>query len=121
MAVHTIRDLLNREYGVAVVPRFNRELTALVVGAFQLVMRQDPSRIGFAIVNDGSFDVGIAPTGQPPGQKSFIIPANGGTLVGDWKEDGELVSQRWEGFANGGTSTILVVEILIEKPLETST
>ncbi len=114
----TIRDLLNREYGAAIAPRFNREVSSVPNGIFALVLRQDPSRIGFTIVNDGTFDVGMAPVGQPGGQKSFIVAANGGTLTGEWKEDGELVSREWQGFGNGGVGLILVVETLIEKPPE---
>ncbi len=43
-------------------------------------------------------------------------------LPGDWREDGELISQEWRGFANGGASSCLILETLIEKPLpETKT
>ena len=120
MAVQTIRDLLNQLYGVAIAPRFQRD--ADIIGtAVQLVLRQDPSRIAFIIVNVGSFDVGIIPRGQPTGQKSFIVAANGGTLSGQWDEDGEVVSQEWRGFANGGASSCLIMETLIAKYLEGST
>ncbi len=121
MAVESIRDLLNAYYGVVISPRFQRN--ADVVGTVvQLILKQDPSRIAFTIVNVGAFDVGIVPTGQPTGQKSFTVAANGGVLSGDWREDGELISQEWRGFANGGASSCLILETLIEKPLpETKT
>jgi len=116
----TIRDLLNKRFGVPFTPAFQRD--ADVIGtAVQLVLKQDPSRIAFTIVNVGSFDVGIIPRGQPTGQKSFIVAANGGVLTAQWDEDGEVVSQEWRGFANGGSSSCLIMETLIQKYLEGST
>jgi len=116
----TIRDLLNARFGVPFTPAFQRN--ADIIGtATQLVLKQDPSRIAFTIVNTGFFDVGIIPRGQPTGQKSFIVAANGGVLSGQWDEDGELVSQEWRGFANGGASSCLILETLIEKYLAGST
>jgi len=116
MAIETIRDLLNAYYGVAIVQRFQRDAD-LIGTSVQRILKQDPSRIAFSLVNTGTFDIGLRPVGQPTAQKSFIIAANGGTLTGDWREDGELISQEWTGLAAGGTGSLLIVEILIEKPL----
>jgi len=116
----TIRDLLNVRFGVPFTPAFQR--SADVIGtAVQLVLKQDPSRIAFTIVNVGANDVGIIPRGQPTGQKSFIVAANGGVLSGQWDEDGEVISQEWRGFANGAPSSCLIMETLIEKYLPGST
>src|SRR5882672_11267255 len=116
MGIETIRDLVQREYGVVIAPRFQRN--ADVIGpTVQLVLKQDPSRIAFTIVNVGTFDLGIRPSGQPTGIKSFIVGANGGVLSGDWREDGELISQEWTGCGNGGTTSAPIIETLIEKPL----
>ncbi|HKC82550.1 MAG TPA: hypothetical protein VKD46_00980 [bacterium] len=116
MSIQTIRDLLNQQYGVVIAPRFQRD--ADIIGTVvQLVLRQDPSRIAFIIVNTGTFDVGIIPVGQPTGQKSFIVAANGGTLSGTWRDDGELINREWRGFANGGASSCLILETVIEHPL----
>ncbi len=117
MAIETIRDLLNAYYGVAIAPRFQRD--ADIVGtSVQRILKQDPSRIAFTIVNTGAFDVAIRPAGQPTAQKSFLVAANGGVLSGDWREDGELLSQEWSGLAVGGASSCLIIETLIEKPRE---
>jgi hypothetical protein len=116
MAVETIRDLLNAYYGVVIAPRFQRNAD-IVGGSIQLLLKQDPSRIAFTIVNVSVTDVGVIPTGQPTAQKSFIVAANGGVLSGDWREDGELISQEWRAFAVAPPASLLILETLIEKPL----
>jgi len=116
----TIRDLLNARFGVPFTPRFNRE-TQSVGGGFTLVLRQDPARIAFTIVNVSTSDVGISPAGQPVSQKSFILAANGGVLTAQWDEDGEIVSQEWRGFAIVPPATLMILETVIEKYLAGST
>ena len=114
MPSETVRDLLDALYGVVITPRFQRESNTaqLVPGR---ILKQDPSRIAFIIVNVGANDVGLTPLGQPAPVRSFILAANGGTFSAEWREDGEIVSQEWNAFAVGAPSAVLVVETLIER------
>jgi len=114
MPSKTIRDLLEALYQVAITPRFQRELNTVQV-ASGIILRQDPSRIAFTIVNVGANDVNLVPSGQPAPTRGFICAANGGTVSAEWKEDGELINREWTAFAVGSASPVLVLETLIER------
>ncbi len=116
MAIETIRDLLNAYYGVIISPRFQRNAD-IIGGVVQVLLKQDPSRIAFSVVNASPSDVSVIPTGQPTAQKGFTLGANGGVVSGDWREDGELVSQEWRAVAIAPPASVLILETLIEKPL----
>jgi len=117
MAVETIRDLEQTQYGVVLAPRF--QTPGLTVQVTQAVLvKQDPSRIALFVSNVGPADVFLIPQGQPPPQRGVLCAANGGTVAADWREDGELVSSEWQAFAVGSPSPVLIVETILQKQLE---
>ncbi len=117
---HTIRDLLNKRFGVPFYPAFNRELVNVPLGLTR-ILRQDPSRIAFIMVNDGANDVALYPLAQGAPIRSFVPAANGGVVSGSWEEDGELISTEWAALGAATPTPVLVLETLIQKYLEGST
>ena len=88
----------------------------MFAAASSVVLPQDPSRIGFIIVNHGGFDIFITPTGTATVNNGVRVPSGGGSATAIWDEDGEVVAWEWQAIANGGNSAVFKIETLIAGP-----
>jgi len=117
VASHTVRDLIARLRGTAQTPRINRDATqATAVSA--VILKNDPSRIFWLVVNLGTFDVFLAPDGSASATRGVRLAASGGAATAQWDEDGEVVAHEWQAAGNGGTSALFILENLIEGPTQ---
>lgn len=109
----TVRDLLRARLGTATNAVRNRAASSVGTTAADL-LRNDPSRVSFQLVNLGAFTVFVTPLGEPSSTNGLRVEANGGALFVEWETDGEVVAWAWRGIAVGGTSALLILENLID-------
>jgi len=109
----TIRDLLRNRLGVPTTPVHSGFL--LLGTGQQTVLKGDPSRVSFIMVNTGAFPAFVLPAGGNPltGTNGIRIEANGGALVTKWEDDGEMVAYEWFGFSVGGIALLVIVSNVI--------
>jgi hypothetical protein len=113
VAAGSIRDLLVAQRGVITTPRINRDAIQ-AAAADSVVMRQDPSRVAWLVVNLGTFDVFLAPLAAASPTRGVRLSANGGFASAQWDEDGEVVAHEWHAVGNGGASALYIQEAVIE-------
>ncbi len=110
----TIRDLIVARLGVPVAPVFNRLGSVALVTPVLPFMRQDPTRVAFVITNTSAFDFNIGPTrAGVTSVQGIKVTAFGGTAVGVWDEDGEVIAEEWSIAGIGGVGSYYLFEYLI--------
>ncbi len=115
MPARTIRDLIEALRGTAQTPRINRDATQATATS-AIILKNDPSRVFFLVVNLGAFDVFLAPLGAASATRGVRLSASGGAATAQWDEDGEVTANEWHALGNGGTSALFILESLIEGP-----
>lgn len=113
----TVADLLRDRLGVRTSPLVNRSLSSVGVTAVQLV-RQDPNRPSFLVVNLSVNDLYCGPFRDPASTKGIRLGPNGGNVHVWWEEDGELVAWEWFVVATAAASSLLVIENLVQPGAE---
>ncbi len=115
MPSRTIRDLLTARLGVPTTPQTNRSTSSVGTTVGQL-LRNDPGRVAFLIVNLGGFNIFAVPqdAGAPSATKGILIQPNGGALVAKWDDDGEVTAWEWLAIAIGGASAVYTQEAVID-------
>jgi len=96
------------------VPAIRQDVT-ITPAAPQQLLKQDPARVAFLIVNVSTSVVTIEPNPSfPTGQGPRIDP-NGGSLFVTWEEDGESVAYEWFAVSIGAPVHLWVYEVLIDQ------
>lgn len=109
----SLHELIDKEFGVRTRSAPNREATVMTTTS-QLVLRNDSSRLAALIINLGGVAVFIRPSGRPSATVGIRISPNGGFFSVLWNEDFALVGEEWNGVSATVTSTLFVLETLIE-------
>jgi len=108
-----VRDLLLRRLGVPVTMRRSPQATS-VSNTSTEVARGNPARVGLQLINSGTFVVNVFPLRALVAPFGFRLEPNGGALLLNWEQDGEIVAWPWAGIAVGGVSDVLAVEEIID-------
>lgn len=108
------RGLLQRRIGAALSSSVNRVVSS-VGAAVVTVLKQDPSRVQFLFVNLGANTIFLAPLGTPSANNGILVAPNGGSVVLNWEEDGEVVGWEWQAVAPVGNSAIMCLETILER------
>lgn len=74
------------------------------------VVNNSPDRVGLVIINLGANDVYIAMNAGVSNTNGLKLPANGGSVSMNVRDDFVIPSRQWFGIANGGASTIYCLE-----------
>jgi len=74
-----------------------------------LVLRNNPDRFQFLIVNLSTYDVYASFTKEVSASRGILIPSGGGYLIMHAREDGEAVTYEIWCIAIGGSAPIYVV------------
>lgn len=107
--VGAVEALIEREVG----GRFTvRESTVTVTAASTQIMRADPERTAWAIVNTGAVLATIGFGASEPATDTIPLTANGGGMSATVREDFTLPTFPVFGIVLVGTTTIRVVEIM---------
>jgi len=76
-----------------------------------LILRNNPDRIFWLIVNLSTYDGYAGWDTQVSSSRGLLIPANGGYASASIEEDGELVIHEVRAINIGGSGTWMIVEI----------
>jgi len=106
MAISTY-DLIAKELKAETAHEVNPLVSSVGTTVTQ-ILREDPSRLMYVIVNLGAYDMFIAYDRQVSSTRGIKVAAGGGTFISWWKEDGRLVCLPVFGVAPGGTTAIFV-------------
>ncbi len=113
MPSRTVRDLLVALRGVTYTPRSNPVVVAGLTDT--IVLKNNPARIAWLIVNFGPIDCFLLPLTAPVSGSGVRLAANGGAVSAEWTEDGELVAYEWHSVCVINTiTTLTVIEEVIE-------
>jgi len=110
----TTRDLLRLRLGV---PTSGRPSLAAATTSGIQVIRQDPARVSFILVNTGGNAAFVGPDlpTRPTGLDGIRIDPFGGALLVEWETDGEMVGWAWRGVSIGGPTTFYLLENVIDQ------
>ncbi len=114
MATKTLGDLVQDFLGVKTFHRDN-PVTATVGLASQTLLRQNPNRVAFLVVNLSPNNVHIGPFGDVSSSKGILASPSGGNIVAHYREDFDIVGLEWFGIANVAGSAVLVIEWLTQR------
>jgi hypothetical protein len=105
----TINDLLEIELGAPTRPVINPVLSQVGTAELQ-VLRNNPNRIQFILVNLSANAMFILPQPGVSSSNGIRIPPSGGSGSFWWKEDAAVVSWDWYVVASASSSNLLVIE-----------
>lgn len=106
----TLTQLLEDFLQVKAYPKVNPE-TDTVGTTPVTILRNNPNRVAWVIVNLSLNDVFILPAEDPSATKGIRLGPSGGSASANWLEDMELVAWEWKAVASGAGSAILVLEV----------
>jgi hypothetical protein len=108
----SVRELLDAKYGVPLTTEENNEVSSVGVAAVRLV-RQNPKRVGFLVVNLSLNNMYIRPARAASSSAGVRLDANGGNASVWFEQDGEVTGWEWFVVADGAASPVLVLETII--------
>ena len=108
-----LHDLISERFGVRVREREQGDDPALDTND-TIVLRADSTRLSFIVVNTGAEDALMRFKGVPSAAVNIPIAKNGGTMTMIFDEDFVLVGQELHGLVAANTTTLHIVEMLID-------
>lgn len=76
------------------------------------ILKNNPNRVGWIIINEGTYDVKVSPTNYLSAYTGWLLPANGGVISMNWKDDGEGVSQELYAVTVASVSALRIREVI---------
>ena len=87
-----------------------------VIGTSVLqILRNNPDRLGFSVVNLSANTVFIGPFPDVSSTKGFFLAANGGSISLSPETDFSVIAYEWSAIADAVSSQIFVQEEIAEK------
>lgn len=71
---------------------FAQEQVIALTGNLDTVLPNNPNRVQWIMINEGTFDVRISNDPTITNTSGWLLPANGGVILMDYKNDGEGVA-----------------------------
>jgi len=109
----TLHDIISERFGVRTRERFDTPDVSLNTND-TIVLRADSGRVAYIIVNTGATQALVRYNNAPTSTVFMPIAPNGGTMVSKVDDDFHLVGRELHGLVSAGTTTLHVVEVLIE-------
>lgn len=107
----TLHQLLTSQYGLKTSENINPLVDSVAV-AVTKICSFNPNRMGLVIVNTGSANIYVSPSGTVAVGKGTLLTSGGGSMSFVWDEDFELVAHDFYSIADGAPSTIYLMEIV---------
>lgn len=98
-----VEDLIAKEFGGRVAVE---ESTLTVIATVGEILRNDPERLGWLLVNTGAVDLEVAWSRPATGADSIPVQAGGGSLSINVREDFVLPTHSLLGRVAAGTTTV---------------
>lgn len=109
----TIHDLIGDQLGVRVSPReFPDALDA--DSTVKVLVRRNPARVALVVINLSANTVVIAPDTDVSLTRGIQVPANGGSVTLNLRDDLLLPALEWSVIASADNSAIYVLALEIE-------
>ena len=109
----TLDELIARELGVKINPVIDPEVTQVEV-ADTIVLRNNPDRLGFLLVNLGANPIFLRPGSVVTSTTGVRIAHTGGQMFVWWREDLQITGWDWHGIATGGVSAIVLLDYIAD-------
>ena len=109
-----IYDLLEQQYGVRVAPVFGGNVAQLTAND-AIIMRQDPTIVGFNFINTGAATVALNPMAVASAAVGIQINPNGLFSV-NWRDDGVLPALEWHAVSPGGNQNYTLIRLQVVQP-----
>ena len=113
MAHDTLADQIRKLLGADTSTQINRVVSQIGVAAIP-ILRQQPNRLAFVIINLGTDQIFVGPFNNPSSTRGIQLGASGGNLTAVYFEDFELVGREWFGIANLAATDVLIMELITE-------
>ncbi len=104
-------EFVNKRYGRKTQRFFNPE-TASIATTVTRVLKNNPDRIEWLIINLSTNDAFLAWDNQVSSTRGVKLAAGGGSVTLNVEEDGELVADEVLGIASVGAASIFTVEVV---------
>ena len=108
-----LADVVEAKFGFNIRAEFPPKPFTLSTTA-ELILRANPDRIAWTIVNLGTVAVYLAHEEVVSTTNGYYLAANGGSLGMVWDEDGELVGFPIWAIASSITPTIFVMVVMAQ-------
>lgn len=112
MANASILDLIAQEVGQPVQAAAPTSFTSVGTSSTQL-MKQNPQRVSWVLVNLSANDMYIAPNEVVSSTTGILVSKSGGQASSMWKEDLVLPSLEWSIIATGSSSNYMLLEVVL--------
>ena len=109
----SLHSIITERFGVKTRQAENRETVAMTTTS-ALILRSDSGRLAALIINLGANEVFIRPNGVPSSTVGILVGPNGGSFSMVVEEDFNLVGLEFQGITPAGTSTLYILETVIE-------
>jgi len=106
-------ELITRELGVRVDPQLDPLVTQIETTNTQF-LRNNPDRLGFLLVNLGSYPIFIRPGSDATATNGMRLDPTGGNVFFWWREDLQIVGWNWNSIATTGASAIFVLDLIAD-------
>lgn len=108
-----LSEFVKKQFGVNTVTHIN-PITDTVQTTATKILNNNPDRLAVVIINLGSNPVYVSVKPDVSTSKGIRLATNGGGLILNAKDDLELVGYEFWAIADGGSSTIFVMEVEAE-------
>ena len=78
----------------------------------QTLIRNNPNRVYWVMVNEGANDVRVSFDPSITSASGFLLAASGGVIIGDWENEGETVGYETFGLAVGAAVNVRIREVI---------
>ena len=107
----SLDDIITQEFGTATRSEVDPETNEVGTSIVQ-ILKNDPSRISFSVVNLSGNDVYVAPFPDVGTSKGIRLGPNGGGLSSRFRQDFHMVGYDWYAIASGASSAILTIAVV---------
>lgn len=107
-----LADLLMERFKVKTRAVQNPKALTAATDTAQLVLGNNPNRLGFLVINLGTKPVFLALTNDVSATKGILLDASGGNFGCIWDEDFDMTAWAWWARCVGDTSAIFALEIV---------
>ena len=107
----SIRDLIAAELGVATLRIGDNPLNVDVDIADKIILKADPMRYAFVLVNVGGNNIFLTPRRAVVGTAGILVGASGGLISFSWRDDLILPAVEWHAVAAGNNTAIEIYTV----------
>jgi hypothetical protein len=107
----SIRDLIAAELGIDTIRVSDNPLGVDVDTADKIILKADPMRYAFVLVNVSANNVYIKPRRAVVGTAGILVAASGGFIAFNWRDDLILPAVEWHALAASDNSSIEIYAV----------